>query len=82
MQNNPLTFQNTSGRLSASIPKGAAPASEVSKIGAERGFRIWTIWSELPGYREVPGAPFGRRRSSGLFYGPQPKPSKPKGDLP
>jgi len=70
MQNNPLTFLKIRATVGSYIPKGAAPASERPRHGAKGGFVFGPIWSELPGYREVPGAPFGRVHSLGPFSMP------------
>lgn len=60
-----LTYFLINAIYKSSIPKGAAPAFGV--------FCIKDFRSKLPGYREVSGAPFGRRHSLGLFLCPKHK---------
>ena len=76
MQNNPLTFQYASGRLGSSTTRGL-PGLRASKDLARKGVSyLRTIWSELPGYREVRGAPSGVDTARASFYARNPKPSK------
>jgi len=50
-----LTIAKSSGTVGASKAIGAAPASEVSKIGAERGFSISGVLARAAGIPRGPG---------------------------
>lgn len=46
---------------------GVVPDLRMSDMGKERGFLVCGLWSELPGYREVLGAPTGVITTRALF---------------
>jgi len=76
MQNNPLTFQITSGTVGASTTRGLPGLRASEVIGVKGGFVFRAYWPELLGYREVRGAPSGVDTARASFYARKPKPSK------